>query len=420
MRTDCILTGVKNRVLGVLAALMSMGCAGSMVATGQAAGTYASVAPILQHQCASCHSPQGGAPFDLQSYDDAKQWSGQILEVTQSRYMPPWLPAPGKGEFVGERRLSDQELAAIRAWVSAGAPGGAAAPSSPAAAPASEWTLGSPDTILTSAAPVSVPGSGTDIFMTVSLPAGAAQGHRLRAIAIRPSEPQAVRGVLLTFDPTGTAVQDPGSLEPPVANMSGNAGLIFWQPGTAPVELHAGEQWPVTAKTNLLLQAHLKTTGRTVDLKFQVGLYYERGATRPPATAHVVRYEHKGAINLPTGAATTTLEDSVPLTAAMQVTAIYPRAHFLARSFDVYATTSAGRQIWLLSIPRWDPDWVEVYRYKQPVQLPKGATLHWRVVYDNSSENPHNPSDPPETVHGGPGAKDEADAVLLETRGSTR
>ncbi len=31
--------------------------------------------------------------------------------------MPPWHAAHGYGEFVGERRLSDAQIAAIGAWV---------------------------------------------------------------------------------------------------------------------------------------------------------------------------------------------------------------------------------------------------------------------------------------------------------------
>ena len=123
MGPSCILRHVKNRsirrgITPVLAtlALVSAGfvarssdrSVAAATETGQqsanAAATYAQIAPILQARCASPHNPQGGAPFSLQNYEDAKQWSGQILEVTQSRYMPPWLPAPGKGEFAGERR----------------------------------------------------------------------------------------------------------------------------------------------------------------------------------------------------------------------------------------------------------------------------------------------------------------------------
>ena len=393
-------------------------------AAGQApAGNYAAVAPVLQRQCANCHNPNGGAPFNLLSYEDAKQWSGQILEVTQSRYMPPWLPAPGKGDFLGERRLSDAELAAIRAWVGAGAPPDAAA----AAAPAVQngWSLGAPDVVLVPETMVNVPVSGPDLFTTLVVPVGAKAG-RLRAMEIRPSEPQAVRSVLVSFAEAGRAEQNPdwkqgiAGMEPPYARESGGAGsgeagLVFWAPWAKVLQPGAGKVWAVSPKTDLLLTMHVKTTGKKSALQLQIGLYYERGERAEGAgRATVVRLEHRGALEIPAGGPATTLEDSVTLPQALQVTAIYPRAHFLARSFEAYATTPAGKQVWLLSIPKWDADWLEVYRYKRPVVLPKGSVIHWKVTYDNSAENPHNPSDPPATVHGGADAKDEADALLLE------
>ena len=141
--------------------------------------------------CASCHNPQGGAPFNLLTYEDAKQWSGQILEVTQNRYMPPWLPAPGKGDFLGERRLSDGELAAIRAWVGAGAPG-AEPRQRQRRTEARAWPLGKPDAVLTLPEPVSLSGNGKDVFTTLVVPFTGDQTRRLRAIQIRPSDPQAV------------------------------------------------------------------------------------------------------------------------------------------------------------------------------------------------------------------------------------
>ena len=38
--------------------------------------------------------------------------------------MPPWHAAHGYGEFVGERRLTDAQIAAIAAWVKNGMPRG--------------------------------------------------------------------------------------------------------------------------------------------------------------------------------------------------------------------------------------------------------------------------------------------------------
>ncbi len=48
----------------------------------------------------------------------------QIRTVTQSRYMPPWLPEPGFGTFADNRRLSDEDVMLIKAWVEAGMPEG--------------------------------------------------------------------------------------------------------------------------------------------------------------------------------------------------------------------------------------------------------------------------------------------------------
>src|SRR5439155_1202307 len=63
-------------------------------------------------------------PFSLVSYEDAARRGAKILEVTASRYMPPWQPAHNVGVFAGERRLSDDEIALIHRWVDQGMPRG--------------------------------------------------------------------------------------------------------------------------------------------------------------------------------------------------------------------------------------------------------------------------------------------------------
>src|SRR5271165_2325401 len=78
------------------------------------------VAPIVYQYCASCHRPGEAGPFPLLTYQDVKKHGHQIVAVTQSRFMPPWLPAPGNLKFADELRLSDDQLAKIRAWVDEG------------------------------------------------------------------------------------------------------------------------------------------------------------------------------------------------------------------------------------------------------------------------------------------------------------
>src|SRR5262245_22851876 len=82
------------------------------------------IAPILYEHCVTCHRPGEIGPFSLISYDDAARRGRKIAEVTASRHMPPWHAGPDVGPFVGERRLSDDEIAAIRSWVDKGMPRG--------------------------------------------------------------------------------------------------------------------------------------------------------------------------------------------------------------------------------------------------------------------------------------------------------
>ena len=59
------------------------------------------IAPIVFSRCSSCHRPGGGGPFSLLTYDDVRRRAKQIATVTRSRYMPPWKPEAGYGEFAG-------------------------------------------------------------------------------------------------------------------------------------------------------------------------------------------------------------------------------------------------------------------------------------------------------------------------------
>ena len=64
------------------------------------------IAPLIFEKCVACHRPEGGAPFNLLTYEDVRRRATLIAGVTRTRYMPPWKPEPDSGPFEGERRLS--------------------------------------------------------------------------------------------------------------------------------------------------------------------------------------------------------------------------------------------------------------------------------------------------------------------------
>lgn len=81
------------------------------------------VLPILQNNCASCHTANGPgvAHLNLSTAEGAVAGAAEISGQVSSRAMPPW-PAGSKGlKFKDDRRLTDAELATIGAWEKEGA-----------------------------------------------------------------------------------------------------------------------------------------------------------------------------------------------------------------------------------------------------------------------------------------------------------
>src|SRR5437763_867964 len=74
------------------------------------------VAPIIYRNCAPCHRPGEAAPFALLSYQDVTRKGKLIAKVTASRFMPPWKAEPASYAFRDERRLTEEQIAAIQEW----------------------------------------------------------------------------------------------------------------------------------------------------------------------------------------------------------------------------------------------------------------------------------------------------------------
>ncbi len=77
---------------------------------------------------------------------------------------------------------------------------------------------------------------------------------------------------------------------------------------------------------------------------------------------------------------------------------VWPHMHLLGKTFKSYAVTPEQDTIPLVSIPSWDFKWQEIYRFKKLVKIPKGSVLSIEAFYDNTKENPNNPSNPPRMV----------------------
>jgi tetratricopeptide (TPR) repeat protein/mono/diheme cytochrome c family protein len=379
------------------------------------------IAPIIFHSCSSCHRPGEAAPFSLLNYSDARKHARQIVDATQSRAMPPWLPEPQKLKFADELRLSDTEINLIKGWVEQGEVEG-----DPSALPAQPkfvegWRLGEPDLVLTANKPLTLPPSGTDTYWNFIFPVSIQETRWVKAVEIRPGDKRYVHHANILVDREGSSRQretEPGAgfggmeirIESQVFDPDSH--LLFWKPGTVPYVEPEGMALRLDKGTDLILNTHLQPSGKPEVIQPSIGLYF----TPHPATKlpMLLQLENDAELDIPAGQKAFLVTDDFTLPIDVELLAIYPHAHYLGKDIQAFATLPDGTKKTLIHIPQWNLNWQAVYRYAQPVRLPKGTKVSLRYVYDNSESNPLNPNHPPVRVKGGNRSSDEMCHLWLQ------
>ncbi|HEY2014652.1 MAG TPA: tetratricopeptide repeat protein [Bryobacteraceae bacterium] len=404
----------------VAAAFVSL--AAAHFAAAQTPPTFArDIAPIVYQFCAPCHHPGGDGPFSLLTYDEVKKRAPQIATVTRSRYMPPWLPEPGYGDFAGEQRLSTGQIRLIAGWVAAGEPEGPPGEAPPPPHLTAGWQLGPPDLVLDAAGPAAVPASGPDIFWNFLFTPNLASSRYVRAVEIRPGDRRIVHHANLLIDRAGSAHRAalagsngfPGmDLTVVRSPFDPDGHFLFWKPGAVPHVEAEGFSWRLNPGDTLVLNTHLHPSGAPGQAQPSIGIYF---TDKPPSHFPLlVQLEHDGAIRIPAGARDFVVSDDFRLPMDVHVIAVYPHAHYLGKLLEAFATLPDGTRKWLIRIPDWDLSWQSVYYCREPLALPKGAVISMRYHYDNSAANIRNPSHPPRLVVNGNRSVDEMGHLWVE------
>ncbi len=372
------------------------------------------IAPIVFRYCASCHHAGEAGPFPLLAYSDAKARARQIAVVTSKRFMPPWLPGPQELRFADELRLSEEQIALIQRWADQGAVEGAPADLPPAPQFVPGWQLGQPDKIIRAEKPYTLPASGSDMYWNFIFRTPVDRTRWLKAIEIRPGEKRVVHHANILVDRNQSARRqeaEPGAgfagmeLKIESETFDPDSHFLFWKPGTVPRPEPEGMSLRLDKDTDLVLNIHLQPSGKPEKIQPSLGLYF----TDKPATLFplLLQLENDRQLDIPPGEKQFLVTDEFTLPVDIDLLAIYPHAHYLGKDLRALATLPGGSTKTLIHIPQWDLNWQAVYHYANPVPLPKGTTISMRYTYDNSSENPANPNDPPRRVVAGNRSSDE-------------
>ena len=399
----------------VLAVLAVAGARGAAAQTAPAAADTAPVtfnqhiAPILHGHCAQCHRPGGAGPFALLTFADASRRAAQLAAVTRSGFMPPWKADGHPGEFVAQPRLTTEQVAAIARWAAAPVEG----PGRPPAPPRwpEGWYLGEPDLVVTLPDGYTLPGEPSDVFRIFAVPLPVTGTRYVRGIEFHPGNGRVVHHANIRVDRSdGSRRLDAADPTPGYDGLLARSAeypdghFLGWTPGQIAPLVDADLAWRLDPGTDLVVQLHMQPSGKPETVRPSIAFFFSDAP--PTRTPSILRLGSQG-IDIPAGEAAYVVEDRYTLPVDATLLAVQPHAHYRAADVTGTATLPDGSTRTLIHIGAWDFRWQHVYRYTQPVRLPRGTTVAMRYVYDNSAGNPRNPQVPTQRVRWGQRSFDE-------------
>lgn len=322
---------------------------------------WGEVRPLLERECASCHSGEGPAPVNLMRYADALPWANSIAREVLERRMPPWLPEDGAGTLAHARTLDERETDLLVDWAIGLAPEGR--PPGDAGERGTGRRAG---------------GAGGEAGEEG--PAASAPG-RLRAespvlIGEEVSEAERCVPLLREGAVTGSAAGfsfDPGGAAPILrravllrGRCEEGVPVFTWVVGQGLRRRPPGVHDPLPADEPLHLRLWYRKGFDTEGLSFR---------HRPEVTVHAAPPAAGAPVETVALEAGSTRLEGVLL-------AVFPPEDLDAGDapeaetpFTVDAVTPAGEVTTLLRIRRFDPDWAEKFFFRDPVRLAPGAEV---------------------------------------------
>jgi hypothetical protein len=381
------------------------------------------VAPIIYKHCSSCHRPGEIGPFSLTNFQEVSNWATSIRYVTQNKIMPPWKADPTYSRFMDENYLTDTQIKTIADWVEAGTPLG-----NPADEPTfpdfpENSLLGEPDLVLTFDRSYTHKGTGTDEYRYFVLPTGLTQNKKIKAIELRPGNTKIVHHALFFSDVSGKAKQYDD--QTPEYGFSADENPDFdvfevinrdqypgYVPGQKPRRFPDGIAMDMAAGSDLVIQMHYapwsvdETDSSTVNIFF---------AEDSEFIDRTVRDYIMLPFNLTGGANSfflmpgqiKTFEGVYTVPFDVSLVGIFPHMHYLGKNWEVYIENTDGSKTNLIKINDWDFNWQGGYYFDRYKIAKKGSKIRAFAKYDNTVNNPANPSNPPRFVTWGEGTRDE-------------
>ncbi len=374
--------------------------------------------------------------MEFTSYEAVRSWAAAINNAVGSRQMPPWSADPNQSmKFKNDARLSPAEIATFKAWVEAGTPKGNAAHQPDLTAVAQEWhgpEGRKPDLVVSMTRDLQIPATGDLPYVQILVPVPVLEDKWVAACEARPGNSAVVHHMAITElkVPDGLPVHDldglmaflhqmhlPTSILQPTVKSQSDAidMLAIYTPGSATETYdHDSAKLLRGGKNNYLaFNIHYTANGTPTSDRSQVAFWFRDSAPkhqifRVAMSGETILANGKELLTdtqgekaegtrmaippLAAGKADYELTSVTAFTHPITIYQLHPHAHFRAKDFQYVAVYPDGREVTLLTIPRYDYHWQLAYELQDPLILPAGSKLVVTAHYDNSANNEFNPA----------------------------
>lgn len=367
------------------------------------------IAPILYERCANCHRSGDIAPMSLLTYEQVRPWSAAIKQSVTQRRMPPWFADPHYGKFRNDRRLTETQIATVTTWVNAGSPKGDDKDMPPLPSFTEGWSFNRPpDLIIEMPLEVKVQAKGVLDLQNYYVKVPFTEETFVEAVELRPGNRRVVHHSIVNI------AEIPEALEPKALLTGEKHGRILWKLiGQAPGK-GAESHWPGVAKrimpgTYFEFNMHYTPTGKEETDRTKMGIWFSKEKIHHEVITTLAASEiyREGKLiaradlpNIPAN------DDNWPIVGVMRVPdditiySLSPHMHFRGKDMQYSVKYPDGRDEVLLNVPKYNYEWQLNYEFASPPKIPAGSVITVRAHYDNSPNNPKNPTPDQEVVWG--------------------
>lgn len=383
------------------------------------------IAPIIYKNCTTCHRPGSAGSFSLITYKDVAKRAKMIGKVTASGLMPPWPADNTYTHFIDEKVLTQAEISQIQQWAEAGAPLGDTTLLQKVPEYFDGSMLGKPDLVVKMPVAFNIKGDNKDNFMLMKIPFELPNDTFVRAIEFVPGNRKLVHhvnGHLLRYEydkkknindgekivdtQTNSVKESYDKLR--LANDDGTypilkQSFVNYLPGVMPVMYPDGIGGFALSRKNAIFLKDIHYGPSPIDTSDQswFNIFFDKEPPKRPTLELQLGTLGVSEIVPPLAIPPNEIKTFYTRTVApmdMSILTINPHMHLLGKTFWAYALTPKGDTIPLIRIKKWDFRWQYFYTFKKMVKIPRGSVITAFGVYDNTSNNPNNPFNPPQLV----------------------